>query len=58
MIVNGRGVSTSLDREGCCLVAHRSDVAYFEDRDAVPARHPAEIIDGASGPDAKTWASD
>lgn len=44
-IANGRDAPTSLDREGFRLVAHRSDVASFEDRDAVAARHPAEIID-------------
>lgn len=54
-VVNGRNAPTSLDREGFCLVAHRSDVASFEDRDAVAARHPAEIVElllGQTGADA------
>jgi hypothetical protein len=40
---NGRTAITSLDREGFRIVAHRSMVADFQDRDAVAAVHPAEI---------------
>ena len=41
---NGRAAVTSLDREGFRIVDHRSIISDFQDRDAVAAIHPAEIV--------------
>jgi hypothetical protein len=54
-LTNGRGVASSLDREGFRLVPHVSAVADFQDRAEVAAVHGAEIIallQAATGADA------
>lgn len=43
-LTDGRRVATNLDGEGFRLVAHHSEVADFQDRHAVAAIYPAEII--------------
>ena len=44
-IADARGRGTALDQEGFCLVAHRSAVSDFGDREAVNAVHRREIVD-------------
>lgn len=44
-ISDARGRGTTLDQEGFSLVAHRSAVTDFGDRDAVSTVHRREIID-------------
>lgn len=44
-IADGRAVATDLDAAGFKLVAHRSKVSDFQDRVAVAAVHPPEIVD-------------
>lgn len=42
-LTDGRSAAPALDREGCVLVPHTSNVADFADPAAVAAVHPAEI---------------
>ncbi|HYD24415.1 MAG TPA: CmcJ/NvfI family oxidoreductase [Croceibacterium sp.] len=44
-IADMRGVRTSLDIEGCVLVAHRSEVADFADPEQVALIHAPEIVE-------------
>ena len=44
-IADARGRGTTLDQQGFRLVAHRSSVADFGDREAVSAVHRQEIVD-------------
>lgn len=44
-IADGRRVASDLDAEGFKLVSHKSAVADFQDREAVAATHPQEIVD-------------
>lgn len=51
---DGRALGTTLDDAGFELVTHRSDVANFEDREEVAAKHPGEVVDlllGLTGAD-------
>jgi hypothetical protein len=43
-LIDGRGAATSLDVEGFRLIAHRSKVADFQNREGVAATYPSEII--------------
>src|SRR5271154_6255893 len=44
-ITNARERGTTLDQEGFCLVAHRSGVADFGDREVVATLYRREVID-------------
>lgn len=44
-LTDGRAEPPRLEREGFCLVPHVSRIGNFEDREAVAAHHPAEIVE-------------